>query len=71
MKVREAERRRRSNALEEHPQTSGEQRSAYSPDPSGCAATGSTREEAEKRVREALALCFEGLCADGPLDLSA
>lgn len=34
---------------------------AYSPDVPGCAATGKTREEAERNFREALEFHFEGL----------
>jgi predicted RNase H-like HicB family nuclease len=35
--------------------------SAYSPDLPGCAATGKTREEAEKNMHEAIALHIGGL----------
>ena len=39
--------------------------SAYSPDIPGCVATGATREEAEKRICEAIELHIEGLEEDG------
>jgi predicted RNase H-like HicB family nuclease len=39
--------------------------SAYSPDLPGCVATGATREEAEKNMREAIQLHIEGLKEDG------
>lgn len=39
--------------------------SAYVPDVPGCAATGSTREEAGGRIRSALKLHVEGLREDG------
>ncbi|HQJ88385.1 MAG TPA: type II toxin-antitoxin system HicB family antitoxin [Methanoregulaceae archaeon] len=39
--------------------------SAYSPDLPGCVATGATREEAEERMREAIAFHHEGLREDG------
>lgn len=39
--------------------------SAYSPDLPGCVATGATREEAEERMREAIAFHLEGLREDG------
>lgn len=35
--------------------------SAYCPDLPGCAATGKTRREAERNIREAIALHLEGL----------
>jgi predicted RNase H-like HicB family nuclease len=35
--------------------------SAYSPDMDGCVATGKTRREVEKRMREAIALHIDGL----------
>ena len=38
--------------------------SAYSPDLPGCVATGATREEAEKRMHEAIKLHIEGLRED-------
>jgi len=39
--------------------------SAYSPDLPGCVATGTTREEAEKTMREAIELHLTGLREDG------
>jgi predicted RNase H-like HicB family nuclease len=39
--------------------------SAYSPDLPGCVATGDTREETEKNMREAIQLHIEGLLEDG------
>ncbi len=39
--------------------------SAYYPDVPGCVATGSTREEAEKKIREAVEFHFEGLREEG------
>ena len=39
--------------------------SAFAPDLPGCAATGSTRQEVERAMREAIALHLEGLRADG------
>ncbi len=38
--------------------------SAYSPDVPGCVATGATREEVEREMREAIAFHLEGLRAD-------
>lgn len=35
--------------------------SAYSPDVEGCVATGATRDEAERAMKEALEFHFEGL----------
>ena len=35
--------------------------SAYVPDLPGCVATGSTREEVEREMRDAIAFHFEGL----------
>ena len=35
--------------------------SAYSPDMDGCVATGSTREEVEKNMKEAMAFHSEGM----------
>jgi predicted RNase H-like HicB family nuclease len=43
----------------------GSNYSAYSPDLPGCVATGDTREEAEKNMREAIQLHIEGLQEDG------
>ncbi len=39
--------------------------SAYSPDVPGCVATGRTREEVEREMREALAFHLDGLREDG------
>jgi len=39
--------------------------SAYSPDLPGCIATGSTRNEAEKNIKEAINFHIEGLTKDG------
>ena len=39
--------------------------SAYSPDLEGCVATGSTKEEVEKNMREAIAFHIEGLREEG------
>lgn len=39
--------------------------SAYSPDVPGCIATGSTREETEQMIRDALDFHFEGMRAEG------
>ena len=39
--------------------------SAYSPDIPGCIATGSTRDEAEKNIKEAISFHIEGLTEDG------
>ena len=39
--------------------------SAYSPDIPGCIATGKTRREAEKNIKEAINLHLEGLKEDG------
>ena len=39
--------------------------SAYSPDLPGCVATGSTREEAEKNMYEAIDMHIKGLREDG------
>lgn len=38
--------------------------SAYSPDLPGCVATGSTREETEKNMREAIEMHVKGLIED-------
>ena len=38
--------------------------SAYSPDLPGCAATGATREEAEKNMHEAIKMHLEGMMED-------
>ena len=39
--------------------------SAFSPDLDGCVATGATKEEVEKRMREAIAFHLEGLKIEG------
>ncbi len=39
--------------------------SAYSPDIPGCIATGKTRKEAEKNIREVINFHVEGLAKDG------
>ena len=39
--------------------------SAYVPDLPGCVATGATREEVEREIREAIAFHLEGLREDG------
>ena len=39
--------------------------SAYSPDLDGCIATGSTREECEREMREAIVFHLEGMRAEG------
>lgn len=39
--------------------------SAYVPDLPGCVATGSTAEETEREIREAIELHLEGLREDG------
>ena len=39
--------------------------SAFSPDLGGCVATGSTTEEVERNMQEAIAFHIEGLEADG------
>lgn len=39
--------------------------SAYSPDIPGCIATGSTRNEVEREMRDAIAFHLDGLRADG------
>lgn len=39
--------------------------SAYSPDLPGCAATGATRAEVEREMREAMAFHVEGLRLEG------
>jgi len=43
----------------------GSNYSAYSPDIPGCIATGNTRKEAEKNIKEAISLHLEGLDSDG------
>jgi predicted RNase H-like HicB family nuclease len=39
--------------------------SAYSPDLDGCVATGRTREEVEREMREAIAFHLEGMAHSG------
>ena len=39
--------------------------SAYVPDLPGCIATGSTMEETEREIREAIGLHIEGMIEDG------
>lgn len=39
--------------------------SAYSPDLDGCVATGSTREEVERNMHEAIEFHLEGMRLDG------
>lgn len=39
--------------------------SAYSPDLPGCVATGKTRQNAERNMREAMLMHVEGLIEDG------
>ena len=39
--------------------------SAYSPDVPGCGSTGSTREEAESNIREAIQFHIDGLKQEG------
>jgi predicted RNase H-like HicB family nuclease len=39
--------------------------SAYSPDLEGCVAAGSTRQEVERLMQEAIALHLDGLRAEG------
>lgn len=39
--------------------------SAYSPDLSGCVATGATRDETERNMYEAIQMHIEGLTEDG------
>ena len=43
----------------------GDNYSAYSPDIPGCIATGSTRDEVEKNIRQAISFHIEGLVEDG------
>jgi predicted RNase H-like HicB family nuclease len=45
----------------------GENDSAYSPDIPGCIATGSTRQEAEKNIRDGISFHIEELVEDGLL----
>ena len=39
--------------------------SAYSPDIPGCIATGTTRQEAEENIKEAITFHLEGLASEG------
>ena len=39
--------------------------SAYAPDLDGCIATGASREEVERRMREAIAFDLDGMQAEG------
>lgn len=39
--------------------------SAYSPDLPGCVATGKTRQDAERNMRDAMLMHVEGLIEDG------
>ena len=39
--------------------------SAYSPDIPGCIATGTTRQEAEENIKEAITFHLEGLANEG------
>jgi predicted RNase H-like HicB family nuclease len=43
----------------------GKNYSAYSPDIPGCIATGSSRKEAEKNIKEAISFHIKGLVDDG------
>ncbi len=43
----------------------GNNYSAYSPDIPGCIATGSTRDEVEKNIRQAISFHIERLAKDG------
>ncbi len=43
----------------------GNNYSAYSPDIPGCIATGNTRDEVEKNIREAISFHIKGLVKDG------
>ncbi len=43
----------------------GDNYSAYSPDLPGCIATGKTRDEVERTIREAVNFHIEGLKEDG------
>jgi predicted RNase H-like HicB family nuclease len=45
-------------------EAAGENFSAYVPDLPGCVATGSTVEETERQIREAIEFHLEGLRAD-------
>jgi len=43
----------------------GQNYSAYSPDLPGCVATGTTRDETERNMYEAIQMHIEGLVEDG------
>jgi predicted RNase H-like HicB family nuclease len=45
-------------------ENAGHSFSAYSPDLPGCVATGSTREETERRMYQAIQMHIEGLIED-------
>jgi predicted RNase H-like HicB family nuclease len=46
-------------------ESAGSNLAAYVPDLPGCVATGETKEEVERLIREAIALHLEGLAEDG------
>ena len=46
-------------------ENAGSNLAAYVPDLPGCVATGETKEEVERLIREAIALHLEGLAEDG------
>jgi predicted RNase H-like HicB family nuclease len=46
-------------------ENAGPNYSAYVPDLPGCVATGATREEVEREIREAIEFHIEGLREDG------
>lgn len=46
-------------------ENAGRNFSAFCPDLPGCVATGATRRQAEKNLREAISFHIEGLRADG------
>jgi predicted RNase H-like HicB family nuclease len=46
-------------------EAAGDNFSAYVPDLPGCIATGSTLQETERQIREAIEFHLEGLRADG------
>jgi predicted RNase H-like HicB family nuclease len=46
-------------------ENAGPNYSAYVPDLPGCVATGTTREEVEREIREAIEFHIEGLREDG------
>ena len=51
-------------------ENAGHNVSAYSPDLPGCVATGSTREETERRMYEAIQMHIEGLIDKQPVPAS-